>query len=1123
MKVLVVSAFPPDPAPEANHALHVSEQLARAGHTVHVLCKEGSIAATTAGMVMHSVVKRWSWSDLPRLISCLRTYKPDVVLLLYLGWVYNHEPMITFLPTICRKILPGVDCVTQFESVDMDVPPRLFWNRVWRKAMALWVGGKVHYVFGTLLRDSAKIIALSSPHRHRLLSHCPDIEDKTVIIPPPPLVRISPVAPLMARKEVRHHIGAGESDFVLLYWGYIYPGKGIETLLRAFRIVCSRAKNARLVLVGGDLEVTDRRQSCVNYCAMVRQLPDTLGIADKVTWTGSFAWDSDAGSRYLYGGDLCILPLDWGVTLNNSSLAAASAHSLPVIGTELQVGRDEMLEHGKNIYLCPPRDPEILADAIHLIMNDAGFRERLRQGSRELARDWHCWESTTARLIDVLESAGGGGRRDHRMSPRAGGRIMGTVPPKIAHRVGSEHAPARQEHAVPLSLLPPPNHADAVSVPLVSIIVPVYNVETCLSQCLDSLVNQTLSNIEIIVVNDDSTDRSADVIAGYQGLYSNLLSITCASNKGLASARNTGLRAAKGRYVAFVDGDDWVDTRMCERLYQRAAQDSVQVVIADATVFYHDSKQFRPFFDQQVRQSLDPLLRTMPFKLDHEPRALLLEPVAWTKLYERAFLEKHAIRFEDGMNSYEDVCFHFSVLLKAERISLLDEQLFYYRQNRPGQISGCTSRKIFEVFDVFKKIHENLRKWDVSAPVWAMLIKVQLRQFHWLLSDRVTPGHQREFMASVAQQFRGIPGPGFRCFAQQATVDETLRLYCMRHNWLYAYEKLIHGQWSLLHRAGVLLRDGWGDALRRMGRHGRRIVRQRLVALLRLFVHTDSVADRLVADKGTVHGRLEQMTQEIALRETDHLIETCCIKNHVLFLSRPAYSGLREAVARVHSDYYLSQTAVFREGDVVVDVGAHVGAFSIYLGKRFPFLRIYAVEPDPANYACLVRNIELNRVPNVLAIHKAVSGDGTDKTLYVDASNSTDSTIDVTLIPAGRALRTAQIQSVTLAQLFQDHALTHCRLMKVTAPGVIDEVLRGFTLSGCVDFLCGETHLSDCGRVQLEAASWRIARQHFWRLIGAATPMAVHQWLHRMPRECEPRHHRLITSLPLSYGATPPL
>ena len=216
-----------------------------------------------------------------------------------------------------------------------------------------------------------------------------------------------------------------------------------------------------------------------------------------------------------------------------------------------------------------------------------------------------------------------------------------------------------------------------------------------LAQCLDSLVNQTLKNIEIIVVDDASRDGSADIMRDYMTQYPDLVRVVkCERNKGLATVRNIGMSVARGDYIGFLDGDDWADVRMCEVLYQRADADASDVVIANATVLYEDSKTFGQCFDRHWRQAMDPALRRAPFDLRREPRIMLLEPVAWTKLYRRSFLEKHGLQFEDGMNSYEDMCFHFSVLVKASRISLLDEPLFFYRQNRPGQISGRTDRKI---------------------------------------------------------------------------------------------------------------------------------------------------------------------------------------------------------------------------------------------------------------------------------------------------------------------------------------------------------------------------------------------------------------------------------------------
>jgi hypothetical protein len=309
-----------------------------------------------------------------------------------------------------------------------------------------------------------------------------------------------------------------------------------------------------------------------------------------------------------------VLPFDYGVTLNNSSLAAASTHGVPVIATELSDGRrDEALEHGRNVYLCRPRDPRTLAEALELIGGTADLRERLRAGSQRLARDWHSWETTTRRLVAILESARSRPDVSTPRSQQASDRSLSAS--------GWSEA-ARDEDGRPE--------------PVVSIIVAAHNVERYLSQCLDSLVNQTLKNIEIIVVDDASQDHSAEMLEAYRSRYPDLVRVvTCERNKGLASVRNIGMKVARGRYLGFTDADDWADVRMCELLYQRAQEHDADVVIADATVFYDDSKTFAPFFDRHIRETLDPALGAAAFELHRDHRIMLLEPVAWTKLYRR--------------------------------------------------------------------------------------------------------------------------------------------------------------------------------------------------------------------------------------------------------------------------------------------------------------------------------------------------------------------------------------------------------------------------------------------------------------------------------------------------------
>jgi len=235
-------------------------------------------------------------------------------------------------------------------------------------------------------------------------------------------------------------------------------------------------------------------------------------------------------------------------------------------------------------------------------------------------------------------------------------------------------------------------------------------------------------------------------------------------------------------------------------------------------------------------------------------------------------------------------------------------------------------------------------------------------------------------------------------------------------------------------------------------------------------------------------------------------VETCRIDGQVFFFSTPSrYSGLEESVRRMADDYYLTHTAIFREGDTIVDIGAHVGVIAIYLAKRYPFVKVYAIEPDAANYACLIRNIELNSVANITAIKKAVSGDGLRRTLYVDALNGAWATIDAQAVSDGRILQTVQVDTLAVEQLFQRYGIRHCRLLKVTAPGAVHEFFQGIKRTGCIDLLCGEADLEDCSRPKLEMGSWRIARQHFWRTTERRADTNIYSWIHQIPTEMDLR------------------
>ena len=405
MRVLVISsAYPPMHAGEATNTYYLCRYLADRKLDVHLLTSQSNAGIADGRIKVHAIMRSWSWLDMLRIRAFIRHCSPDAVLLMYLGRLYGRHPMITFTSTISKKVLPGVPFVTRFENVLIGCDPAQtsLLSRAFRKLVMLWVGrSDVAYNSGTLLRDSDRVIVLCETHHSLLLEESSAVSTKTVIIPPPPNIRMCAVDSRTARQRGREKLGIGSDDFVVSFMGYIYPWKGIETLLQAFQIVRHRRSEVRLLLIGGTCDIDIHVGSA--YINEMHELSRRLGVDDKTTWTGAFTLDSEEASVYLYASDVCVLPFVGGIQMNNSSLASIAAHGLPLIAT-----RGERVEtpfrDKENVLLCPPRDAEALATAMDSLIRNPELRERLSKGITRLARDWFSWERAVDRTIEALRA-----------------------------------------------------------------------------------------------------------------------------------------------------------------------------------------------------------------------------------------------------------------------------------------------------------------------------------------------------------------------------------------------------------------------------------------------------------------------------------------------------------------------------------------------------------------------------------------------------------------------------------------------------------------------------------------------------------------------------------------------
>jgi len=368
---------------------------------IHVVTSHIENVVTDPRMRVYPLMRHWSWLEMPRLLHVVRRCRPAVIDLHFSSLIYNKHPAVTFLPTVLKRLIPNLRVITHIEGIN-SVGRLPLLTRAIRKAFTYWVGTRnVDYDYGTILRDSDRIIVLSDFHRLILSEHLAGVEGKCVLIPPPPIMPMSMEANGAARRRGREALRVAPDEFLIAYYGYLGPGKGIETLFEALHLIAQHQKKIRLVAVGGSNEIVLKEVNRPHYVQELQDLSERLGIADRITWTGYYPTDSDQASLYLRGADVCVLPFDAGVYLNNSSFTAAAAHGLPIITTRGEIVESPFIDR-KNVLLCPPQEPRTLAAAINSLISSPELRQQLGTGALEMAREWFSWDKAVDRTIEVF-------------------------------------------------------------------------------------------------------------------------------------------------------------------------------------------------------------------------------------------------------------------------------------------------------------------------------------------------------------------------------------------------------------------------------------------------------------------------------------------------------------------------------------------------------------------------------------------------------------------------------------------------------------------------------------------------------------------------------------------------
>lgn len=280
--------------------------------------------------------------------------------------------------------------------------------------------------------------------------------------------------------------------------------------------------------------------------------------------------------------------------------------------------------------------------------------------------------------------------------------------------------------------------------PLVSVIIPVLNTRPYVQQCLDSLTAQTLRPIEIICVDNGSTDGSYEYLVDYAKAHSNMIVMKHIEGR-QGGARNAGIEIARGHYIGFVDSDDFVSPDMFRKMYEVAEADTAQVVVCNTQYYHIESGYGRNSLPESV------LDNDSPAPIQQRPK-LLRNLTICNKLFSRELIERHGIRFPQGYY-HEDQFFVIAAMMSASRISTIPKPLYFYRKGRTGSVSeyrGPDCLHIFSIMDKVVSFVDHHQKCSLLNEIIREVKVMKLLQIYQLAG----PAHRRSYFTEMKKQLK---------------------------------------------------------------------------------------------------------------------------------------------------------------------------------------------------------------------------------------------------------------------------------------------------------------------------------------------------------------------------------
>ena len=323
--------------------------------------------------------------------------------------------------------------------------------------------------------------------------------------------------------------------------------------------------------------------------------------------------------------------------------------------------------------------------------------------------------------------------------------------------------------------------------PLLSVIVPVYNVEQYLARCVDSILAQSYENLEVIIVNDGSPDDSLQIALEYTAKYPHFRCYTI-ENRGLGGARNYGMELAKGDYILFLDSDDYIAPDCVEIMVSAAEKTECDIVVSNC----YDVRE-----DGSVLLSYRNVYKNATTSLAEEPEILFNRVCAWAKLYSRELLE--GLSYVSRV-WYEDLRLTPKLYLRAKKITYVDDALFFYVQREGSIMNNRNYARNLEIIDAFEDLLGYYREQGVYDTYKNELEFMVIEQIAVSGIARVAMGkgkERNEVLAKLQAYLATFDNLYDNPYLQSQARNRKIILWCNRHGWYWATRLLLNAKRSM--------------------------------------------------------------------------------------------------------------------------------------------------------------------------------------------------------------------------------------------------------------------------------------------------------------------------------------